>query len=262
MTLRFAHLEPRKRTFPYPFLFIHGAWSSKGVWHGTQVMCRRMGIGSYAVNLQPTKPDLRNITFDTYVGTVKRMLDEIGEPTIIVGHSLGALIAQDSRISRHRNTLAAVLIASAPPFIGLSPMFYYMSSPDIRTLLSELRYWQAIWWGEPIPADIKSAEKLGLPSGRYAHMLRAESGKVIRQIVVGQGVERIHRPTLVIACKDDRLVREAAQQAVAGFHRAELWTLNHGHMAMLEPHWPGTWARILGWIETHVGLAKKKKKPP
>ncbi len=99
-----------------PVLFVHGAWHGPWCWEGWMDSLHEEGFSSYAVELpghgQPGSPKRIWNRLSHYVTAVEAALDELGDETIVVGHSMGGLVTQV--VLEHRDVAQAVLIASVP----------------------------------------------------------------------------------------------------------------------------------------------------
>lgn len=77
-----------------PFVVaVHGFWNSRGVWLPLRERCSVSGYGFAAVDLLPPWADVE--TFSSLcASTLKRVLDETSSPVVLVGHSMGGLVAR------------------------------------------------------------------------------------------------------------------------------------------------------------------------
>ena len=90
-----------------------GAW----MWEPYQSLLARHGYETHALNLRGHHgsrpvPDIGKVPIDAYVEDALQVARAVGNP-IIIGHSLGGLIAQE--VAEHGACRALVLIGSAPP---------------------------------------------------------------------------------------------------------------------------------------------------
>jgi pimeloyl-ACP methyl ester carboxylesterase len=87
------------------FLLVHGAW--QGAWCWREIIPRLESLGHRAVAIDlpghGQDPTPRNsIALRDYVEAVVRALDGIGEPPLLVGHSMGGLISEVAEAVPHR----------------------------------------------------------------------------------------------------------------------------------------------------------------
>ena len=77
------------------FVLIHGAWGCSSVWDQVELYLRRLGHRTVAVDLPGhgrDRSDIRLQSTKTYTEKVKRVIEEIVEPVILVGHSMGGSV--------------------------------------------------------------------------------------------------------------------------------------------------------------------------
>jgi pimeloyl-ACP methyl ester carboxylesterase len=80
-------------------LFVHGAWHGAWCWARLQAMCALGGLRSHAVNLRghggsSGHERLRHVHLDEYVADVAQVARELTAPFVLLGHSMGGLVAQ------------------------------------------------------------------------------------------------------------------------------------------------------------------------
>jgi pimeloyl-ACP methyl ester carboxylesterase len=76
----------------HPILLVHGAWHGPWAWAKVEPALRERGHEVHVLDLPSSGPD-RDALTDLYedAATVRRALDEIRRPTLVVGHSYGGL---------------------------------------------------------------------------------------------------------------------------------------------------------------------------
>ncbi|MBI1196540.1 MAG: alpha/beta fold hydrolase [Phenylobacterium sp.] len=134
-----------------PVLFVHGPWLSARAWAPWAALFEKAGYAS----LQPAWPDGDDLAARATLGAARRRFTRIVEALnnrpAIVGHSLGALIAQ----MLAAEGLSAATVAVAPaPFRGAAPL----SLPALR----------AAWPALAAPADARGWVRLSAAQFRYA----------------------------------------------------------------------------------------------
>jgi pimeloyl-ACP methyl ester carboxylesterase len=81
-----------------PILFVHGAYTGSWMWSKYLPHFVSSGWCCYAMNLRSHYKsrvmDMSNITFEDYLEDIKEVMEEIGEPPIVVGFSLGGILCQ------------------------------------------------------------------------------------------------------------------------------------------------------------------------
>ena len=100
-----------------PFVLVHGAANSARVWTHWQAQLADAGVASYAVDLrdhgESTALDLSGTTMRDYADDVRRVLNEIGRFTVLVGWSMGGLAAMLA--AEDGDVLACVGLAPSVP---------------------------------------------------------------------------------------------------------------------------------------------------
>lgn len=83
-----------------PLLFLHGAWCGSWMWYKYIPHFVNAGFKCYVMNLRShykgRSQDITRVNFNDYVEDLNLVIDECEYPPIVIGHSIGALIAQKS----------------------------------------------------------------------------------------------------------------------------------------------------------------------
>lgn len=250
--LRLDHAVPARRRHGVPLLFVHGMWGGSWVFRNYLGFAASRGREAWAINLRGhhgSRPvdDLARVRIEDYVQDVEDVLDTIG-PAVVVGHSMGGLIAQ--MVAAHRDLDAIVLVASAPP-------------PGIT-----LVHWSLAWRSVRYVADafgprafrVRDADACALALNAVAPRLRRavarrfveDSGLVARQLAFGrmEELKPLRSPVLVVSATDDRLIPASVQRRIAARYQADhIPVPGRGHMLPIEANWRGPIGRILEWLD-------------
>lgn len=160
-----------------PIVFIHGMGTSAATWDRcaslladrfSTIAVDLMGHGSSPV---PADPD--EYTRDRTLADLDDVLDDLGEPAVLVGHSLGGYLALAHAATRPGITRAIVVLNTGPGF----------RDPHKR------EEWNA--------RSRRNAHRFGVPEQVTTMNLQDDS------VVMDRLVE-IQTPTLVLAGGDDR----------------------------------------------------------
>ena len=114
-----VHAAPRTATGLPPVVFLHGAFADEAGFEGWVGRFAAAGFDAWAPARRGRRgigPDrAAGLTFDDYVEDTLAVLDALGSttPPVLVGHSLGGLVAQ--RIAERGQAGAIALLAPAPP---------------------------------------------------------------------------------------------------------------------------------------------------
>ncbi|MGH9468622.1 MAG: alpha/beta hydrolase [Terriglobales bacterium] len=245
--------------FP-PLLLIHGLGGGIWGWEPFQSYFAERGYRSYALELpghgQDTDPHtverMGTYSVETYALWVSAAMAEIGRKCVVIGHSMGGLVAQ--KLAESHKQLGYVFLASAPPW----HMFRRAYSSMWRHLLRHP--WKEFVWplcGGTLILD--SSLQDTLVNNRLSPAVRADiahrdvpdSGRASMQMAVGLvsvDVQRVSSPCLVIGGSDDRLIPLSEQQALAAFYHSPLQVYDCGHMLMYENGYESVAGGILSWV--------------
>lgn len=103
--------ESRKQP---PLLFVHGAYTGSWMWSKYIPHFVREGYDCYAMNLRSHYKsrvmDLTRVTFEDYLDDIREVMEECGEPPVLIGFSMGGILAQ--KIAESARLSGLVLIDS------------------------------------------------------------------------------------------------------------------------------------------------------
>jgi pimeloyl-ACP methyl ester carboxylesterase len=242
----------------------------------------RQGYSTYSINLRGrggSRPvaDLGDVPFESFVQdaleVTRALTDEPDESfpaqprlladaalpgprlPIVVGHSMGGLIAQ--RLAEEGAVSAAVLVCSAPPK-GI-PIFSW------RLLVRQFRYLPAVLGNKPIrpsPSDTAAVALNRVPLTQRADMLPRfvpDSGRAAREILLGVRIDssRVTCPVLVMAAADDRYIPARIGRHIARRYRAPFREyFEHAHMMPCEPGWETPVREMEHWLDQTLELGR------
>ena len=244
----FPAIEAKGATERPPLLFVHGAFvdhtsfrpwleffAAQG-WRGFAAARRgRAGIGP---------AQAKGLAISDYVDDTLKVIAALGERPVVVGHSLGGLIAQ--QIAALGQAEAIVLLCPAPaaklPAQKVALPTYLPMMPKILI-------------GQPILPSAKGCATIALnrmpkEACPILHaQLVPESGKVYRELIFGTykvDFAKISCPAMVVGAAEDRIVAPALVEWTA----QKLGVIadireQHAHWLLEEP----------GWEEIATGVA-------
>jgi pimeloyl-ACP methyl ester carboxylesterase len=212
-----------------------------------------IGHGSRGANAAKT---LVGVGMADYRAELEKFLETLPPQPVLLGHSMGAVLAQ--QLAARGLSRALILVAPAPR-AGILPQ------TDGEKKLGQDMMGLGAFWDGVINADFDLARIYTLNRVPEAEQRAVfdrfgpESGLAFFQLffwmfdrtgatVVDTAAVRC--PVLCIAGADDALVSVATVRATAGGYRAAtFWELaGHGHMLVLEPGAEEIASRIAGWI--------------
>jgi non-heme chloroperoxidase len=244
-----------------PVLFVHGAYAGAWTWaeHFMPHFAAH-GYPSYAVSLRGHgesygRDALEWHSLRDYVDDVEETIDALEDVPVLIGHSMGAMVAM--KYLERAAVPAAAFLAPVPPQGLLSAsLALALARPglfaELNGLLANgrasLDAMHKALFASPVPADRLL--------GYYARFQR-ESPRAIWDMTFFDLPRRWRMrraPMLALLAERDTLF--PSEQSRAGFETFGIETevLDElGHAMMLEPGWQGAADRLLGWLGEQVG---------
>jgi pimeloyl-ACP methyl ester carboxylesterase len=191
-----------------------------------------------------------------YRAEMEAFLKTVGPQPVLLGHSMGAVIAQQLAA---QGLARALILASPAPRAGILP-----ATDGEKKLDQDLMTLGAFWTKviDPIfdMARIYTLNRLPPAEQRPVFdRFGPESGRALFELffwvfdqtgATAVDIDRVRCPVLVLSGTDDRIVSLATARATAEPYRnATFWELQgHGHMLVLEPGADAIARRIADWI--------------
>ena len=203
-----------------PILMIHGMWSRPSTFAQLRAELEPAGIRSAAVTLphhdvppgSPAPTPLSSLRIANYLAALERDAADIGERPVILGHSMGGILAQ--LLAEKVQPKGLILLSSAPSMQASAT-----SLSTLRTMWGITGKWG--WWHEATLLDEESARFgvfNGVPEAEIRPALTEltwDSGPVLAQLAApfldpdkGSRVDytKLKMPTLIITGLEDRIV--------------------------------------------------------
>jgi pimeloyl-ACP methyl ester carboxylesterase len=247
-----------------PVLFIHGAYAGAWVWepHFLPFFARH-GFGAHAISLRGHGRSggaerLLNARLRDYVDDVAEVAATLPAPPVVVGHSMGGLVAQ--HFVHSHPAAALVLLASAPPH-GVAGCWLNMLTRHPQLLLQMSMLQMS---GAEGAVDLDAVRR-GLfsedtPPEAMLHMLPRMGFESPWAILDLWGLDlpptfrRHDLPVLVLGGEEDPFVHRQAVEATGWAYRTDAEVFpKMGHAMMLDHHWQAVAARIVGWLAGVLG---------
>ena len=245
-----------------PLLLVHGAAHGAWCWELWQEKLPGLGWESHALSLRnhPGSDPVEEETFRTrlrladYGDDVAAVAGQIVTPCVVIGHSMGGMVAQDfvsRRLESGKPVAGLVLLASAAP-AQLGPAIDTPFPKDRPFLFDRETTTQRYFHTTP-PERLERALDRLVP----------ESTAVINEILAPPGVSieasRITCPVLSVTAGFDG-TRVPKDGALAEYYGGEhIHDAENGHDLMLEAGWEALLERILDWISRRA--AKSRDQP-
>ncbi|WP_237214723.1 alpha/beta fold hydrolase [Falsiroseomonas oryziterrae] len=223
------------------FLLVHGANGSAAVWRQLAAALAVRGAASLAVSLRGHgasggQTALQSFGIRDYVADVRRVLAALPVPPVLVGHSMGGLVAQ--LVAAEAPLAGLALLASSPtggmrrdgarmllrhPFTFLRAI----RRRSFRALYAEPRLARALLFARATPEAVIRD---------YQAMLGEESwraGTEMNELLPDPGAVRC--PVLVIGGAEDAMVSPGSVRRTASAYRTAAVLLpGRAHMLQLE----------------------------
>jgi len=246
-----AHPAAGPRTRP-PMLLLHGAFADETCFERWLPDAATAGFPAWSPARRGRHgigPDrAAGLRFEDYVADTLAVIDALDEPPVLVGHSLGALVAQ--RVAELGRARALVLLAPAPPaMLTAQAVALPHFAPQLPRILT----------GRPFVVGGHACTTLALnelPEDErpavHAH-LTPESGRVYRSMLFGTvriDADRVEVPVYVAGGDRDRIVSTRLLRKTARHYGTEAHVHEgRGHFVILEPGWEQLVADVLAWLD-------------
>ena len=107
------------------FLLVHGAWHGAWCWDKVVPLIEERGHKVHAIDLPGhgnDKTPTASVSLESYLERVRLVLDEEGEPIIVVGHSMGGIVITQAAEERPDSIRKLVYLCAFLPKNGQSLM--------------------------------------------------------------------------------------------------------------------------------------------
>jgi pimeloyl-ACP methyl ester carboxylesterase len=248
------HLPARGAASRPPILFVHGLWAGAWLWERWLPVAAERGRDAWAIDLRGRNgsrpvPDLGRVRIDGFVRDVRDALGHIG-PAIVVGHSMGGLVAQ-AVAAGDANVRAVALLCSVPPrgIVALSGPLVRQAGAYLPAMVRGRAFAPRRADADAlIMNEVEQAERDALFS-RFV----ADSGTVAREIALGRVAvdpAAVHVPVMVGGATRDRISPPAIHPKLVDRYGAQQLVFEgRGHLIMLEDGWRERAGLVLDWAD-------------
>jgi pimeloyl-ACP methyl ester carboxylesterase len=251
---------PAVETGP-PLLFVHGYFGLAIAFERMMERLTGKGHRCVAIDLRghgdsALAGDLGKVSIHDYADDVDRVARLLGDP-IIVGHSMGGLLAQ--LVATRGVAKGIVLLSPAPPR-GIPVL-------SLKLAIHQAKYMPAILTSRvvvPGRSDIRALVLNRVPESEretLLDLLVPDSGRAALQMsVLGVPVdrERVKVPVLVIAGDEDLFIPMSRGQRVAARYGAPIRIApGRGHMLIIEPGYEALCDWIAEWSLSTFGSVQR-----
>lgn len=255
-------------------LFVHGMYMTPDVWEDWQKHFETLGYSTYAPawpyhgasvdeqNLRHPDEALAQLTLDDVVKKYQDFILTLDEPPIVIGHSMGGLIAQ--MLLEDGITAGAVAINSAPPkgVLSFKCSFIKANLPHLNLLRSSDKPARLTFkqFEYAFANDMAEDDKHFI----YDSYMVPESRKVGRAPLGNSG--RINpavarEPLLFVAGGNDHIIPASLNKSNFQKYRKSPSTTdfiefsNRNHLTILQPGWINVASYIQDWIKDNQTVA-------
>ena len=250
-------------------LMIHGMWCGGWVWDNYKAFFKQKGFNCITPNLRfhdvasngPPNLEIGTTSILDYVEDIKNVVSTLEKPPIIMGHSMGGMLAQI--VGSQIPTQAIVCITTAGPF-GISVI---QPLSVLRSFISISTKWN--WWKEPMRQTFKEATYSML------HLLPIEEQRgIYNRLVFDSGralfetsymtfdsqkacsfeSSKITCPILFVSSKEDRIIPSSSVKKCSLKYKHSTFKefKNHAHWIIGEQGWQDVSEYIYDWLSENL----------
>lgn len=246
--------------------FIHGLWATPATFTRLRARFEALGHETHAPALPfhdrdpglPPVPEIGALTVEDYARFLWSEVAKLPVPPVIIGHSMGGMLAQI--VAARVEHAGLVLLSTAATASTVSPGF-----ATLRTMAGVVTRWG--WWDSPTRIEIGAA-RWGIYNGVPEEIVQAEfaglvwdSGRVIAEMTLPMvsatgatkvDYARLGKPALVIVGTEDRITVPGISRATARRLRGVVdyhEIAGAGHWLF----WGETEGKVGDWIEGWLG---------
>ena len=251
-----------------PVLLLTGtnaaAWSMENVRASLEAAGYACHSLTYRYHDLPPGPErdakLTGLSIADYVEDARQAIEEIEEPPVVVGHSIGGLIAQ---------LLAAEDSIKAGVLLNSSIVNGTLPTSDEERDLGKLLISAGAFWEQAVEQDFELLAKYGfnMLSPQMQHDIHArlgsESGRVLFEFFfwmydVHQTTfvdpSKVTCPLLFISGTEDKAVPPSTARVMAERYETSEFLAVDGacHYIQFDEQWPETAAKMLVWLNRNL----------
>lgn len=236
-------------------LFLHGGFHDARCWDhhflpwfadrgwAAHAMSTR-GHGQSPGNLAVDQPGL-----DDFIDDVNEVIARLSSDVVLVGHSLGGVLAQMVRV-RNTAVVGAVLLASSPMRPSMSVAWRMLRQHPIALYKAQVKgdfegglpAFISFFYGDNLDQNLKA---------KYISELCGESPRAMHELfkrLPPETPDLDTRPVLVVAGRDDWSIPMQDQEWLAKTFDAPLKVVTGAHNLMLDPAWEESASTINAWL--------------
>lgn len=251
----------------YPVVFIHGMWCTGAHWKRVTDLMSARGYDCHALTLPGHEPSSNQpitvgaLSLKSYLAYIEDYVarQNFKQPPIIIGHSMGGLLAQ--QLAARTRPLALVLLTPAPP-----------SGIFALSLTNIMAFWRVLiaWAGwrkshkpsfEKTQAYVFNTVPVEQHRAGFESMVH-ESGRVVYEIGLwpldfgnGSHVDEtaVTCPVYVVSAEKDKLTPPKVVRKVAALYpsASQRFYMNRGHWVIDDEETEEMVNGIISWLRPH-----------
>jgi alpha-beta hydrolase superfamily lysophospholipase len=230
-------------------MLVHGAWHGPWCWDQLAGRLREAGHDVRAVALRDHPPSgSRRLPhrIRDYVDDLRVAVEECGQPTVLVGHSMGGLVVQ--KYLERGTALGAVLLGPVPTAGALGATLRFGARHPLVLLRANLVRRLGPVVGTPALARemlFSPRTPQSIVDDTFARLQDESYYAYLDMIFSRPRPKRITVPVHVLAGDQDGILTVREQRATARRYRTSLQVFEEaGHNLMSEPGWERVAERI------------------
>jgi pimeloyl-ACP methyl ester carboxylesterase len=237
-----------------PILMVHGAWHGPWYWDPWSEALTAAGYAPRAVTLpaHDEPGDRRRIwtSLGDYVDAVKSELAFLGSDCVVMGHSMGGLVAQ--RALESHDAALGILLASVPPrgVMGATvrtareiPVQFAAVNGllSMHPIVATKRLTRRAFFTDDTPDEVVAWTRERIQNESYLAYLE--------MLAMWPRPRKVSTPIRVIASGKDRIFSVEEQRQLADAYDTDLVVLEEsGHDIVLDPAGQPALDQILIWL--------------
>jgi pimeloyl-ACP methyl ester carboxylesterase len=261
--LEIAHQYALANQSRPPLLFIHGAWHGAWCWEENFLpffVQRDFDVAAVSLRGHGRSEGREQITqysLNNYVDDIKTAINQFSRPPILIGHSLGGLVAQKYVSIYGTSSIAGLfLIGSVPPNgikgVLFQKIFFRHTIRSFQLFILGL--------GEKVLRDTVFLKKVFFSSAtpdvaiqKYSQKMQNESRRLIPDLLTPSiKIPASSLPIGVMGGEFDYMVKKSIIKAIAKYFHVNAIFVPTGHDVMLDVNWEVAASSLLNWIKRYV----------
>lgn len=260
MKIEIISREPEEKRFETPLLFVHGTGHGAWCWDENFLpYFAEKGFSSHAVSLRGHGASeggekLKWTSVSDYVSDVFQAASGLPKPPVVVGHSLGGLVA--AKYFEKHEAPAGILVAPSPSEgMFWSGMKLQLQNPWLFTKIA-VKQDYAVMFATPELAKkfLFSADADDEKIARYVERFGKESYRAALEMIYNlPKPNKIKTPLLILGAENDALIAPAKIEKTARVFNADCKIFPAlAHDLMLERDWRTVADFMIDWLEKKI----------